>query len=154
MTTLPTKTGSSKTLIYLGILWLCFGVFIIVFGLSQASAITITWQTESEQDTAGFNIYRSEQPDGVFVAINPQLIASQGSPTIGASYTYVDTTVEPHQLYYYQLEDVEFNNKRERHTIFSGTAKQLEWTHVLLSATSLALSLALLMTGIKETRLS
>ena len=66
----------------------------------------------------------------------------------------IDEAIEPRQLYYYQLEDVEFDNTRDRHDIFSGQAQQLEWTHVLLSATSLVLSLALLITGIKENRAS
>ena len=146
----PHKQKSPKVLIYLGLAWFLFGGFMIVFSLSQPTTITITWQTESEQDTAGFNIYRSEQADGEFIAINPQLIPSKGSPTLGAEYTYIDDTVTPRTTYYYQLEDVEFDNTRERHTIFSGRAEQLAWTHVLLSATSLVLSLALIITAIKE----
>jgi len=51
---------SSKALIYLGCLWFAFGVSIIVYGVTQPPVITIQWQTESEQDTAGFNIYRSD----------------------------------------------------------------------------------------------
>jgi len=143
---------SSQTLIYLGVLWLSFSIFIVLFGLSRPTIITIAWQTESEQDTAGFNIYRSETENGEFVAINPQLIPSKGSPTIGASYSFTDTTVEPGITYYYQLEDVELNNTRERHSIFSGSAERLDWAHILLATTSVVLGLALFTTGIRDSR--
>ena len=143
---------SSYTLISLGILWLAFGLFIVIFALSRPATITIEWQTESEQDTAGFNIYRSDSPDGDFIAVNPQLIPSTGSPTIGANYTFTDESIESGITYYYQLEDVELNNTRERHNIFSGSAERLEWTHILLATTSVVLSLALLTTGIRDSR--
>lgn len=69
------------------------------------AAIQLTWETASEADSLGFNVYRAESVDGPRVQLNDSLIASQapGSP-VGASYQFVDETAEPGISYYYWLE--------------------------------------------------
>jgi len=81
--------------------------------LSQFNAIpgngqvTVTWETETEIDNAGFNLYRSEKKDSGFVKINAELIPAQGSETQGASYQFIDTLLKNRKVYYYKLEDVD-----------------------------------------------
>lgn len=66
-------------------------------------AITITWTTESEVDTAGFYIKRSQQRAGGFKIINATPILGAGATNEKQSYTYTDTTAKPNVVYYYQL---------------------------------------------------
>lgn len=144
--------SSPNWLILLGLLWFSLGAGIFISGFSSEASIEIQWETESEFDTAGFNIYRSNLPDGEFVQINPQLIPSQADPASGASYTFVDTAVESGQTYYYMLEDVEYNNARETHDVITGQARQFDWMQTVLAAVSFVFGFVLLGMGLKETR--
>jgi hypothetical protein len=58
-----------------------------------ASVVIVEWTTESEVDTAGFNIYRSESAEGPYIKINPELIPSSPDPILGGKYVYTDTNV-------------------------------------------------------------
>ena len=90
---------------------------------NRASPITVEWTTETEVDTAGFNIYRSQSPNGPFIKINEQLIPASPDPIVGGSYMYTDTNVVPGVTYYYELEDVEFDGNTERHGPIRATAQ-------------------------------
>lgn len=68
--------------------------------------LTIRWTTESELDTIGFNLFRSDTPDGEFVKINEDLIPPAADPFVGGEHVFVDKGVIRGQTYYYQLETV------------------------------------------------
>lgn len=73
------------------------------------SEVRIEWQTESELNNAGFNILRSEHPDGDFKVINAAgLIPGHSTTGERHLYTYTDMTVKPNVIYYYQIEDISF----------------------------------------------
>jgi hypothetical protein len=80
-----------------------------------AGTVIVEWTTESEVNLAGFNIYRSENPDGPYVKLNDLLIPASPDPVTGGSYTYTDATAAPGVTYYYQLEDVELDGKATMH---------------------------------------
>ncbi|MGB9299429.1 MAG: hypothetical protein WCD51_02420 [Anaerolineae bacterium] len=82
---------------------------------SEPGMVIVEWTTESEVNLAGFNIYRSESPDGPYVKLNDTLIPAAPDPIAGGSYSYTDTTVEPGVTYYYQLEDAELDGKATVH---------------------------------------
>jgi hypothetical protein len=82
---------------------------------SELCSSTLAWTTASEVNTAGFNVYRSERPDGPYTRINAQLIPASGETLLGSKYHYEDTSVIPGQTYYYQLEDVAFDGASVRH---------------------------------------
>jgi len=82
---------------------------------SPETAIIVEWTTESEVDTAGFHLYRSESPDGPFERITEELIPASPDPVLGGHYVYTDTDVVPGRVYFYQLEDVEFDGTSTRH---------------------------------------
>ena len=65
--------------------------------------VKLEWQTESETDNAGFNVWRAEG----FIKISPSLISSQGSPTFGAEYDFVDDLVFNGKQYFYLIEDID-----------------------------------------------
>jgi hypothetical protein len=81
---------------------------LLLTSCSTATA-TITWETASEVNTAGFNIYRSNSPEGPWQKINQQLIPPSEDPVGGGSYKFVDTQAQPGQTYYYQLEEIELS---------------------------------------------
>ncbi|MBN1592282.1 MAG: hypothetical protein JW941_03410 [Candidatus Coatesbacteria bacterium] len=80
--------------------------------------IELRWTTGTEIDTAGFNIWRSD--GGEYTKINSRLIVASGSPSSGASYSYLDTTAVHGLLYKYKLEEIETNGKSN----FYGPARQ------------------------------
>ena len=75
----------------------------------------VAWETASELDNAGFNLYRSTVAEGDAVKLNAALIPAQGGPTQGASYSYDDADVTPGTTYYYTLEDVDLNGRTTPH---------------------------------------
>ncbi len=86
---------------------------LLLVGCGQQGAI-VTWETASEVDTAGFNLYRSESPDGPWEKINDSLIPPSEDPVRGGKYTFRDASAEPGKTYYYQLEEVELSGKTTR----------------------------------------
>ncbi|MBN1138557.1 MAG: hypothetical protein JXM73_18350 [Anaerolineae bacterium] len=71
-------------------------------------AIRLDWETATEIDNLGFNLYRATSPDDEPVRLNDTLIPSQapGSP-VGARYTWLDRVMRSGVTYYYWLEDVD-----------------------------------------------
>jgi hypothetical protein len=100
--------------------------------------VALTWATGSEINSAGFNIYRSENVDGPYVRINPQLIPTSFDPVTGGKYQHMDMNVVTGRTYYYQLEDVELN----------GTSKRHEPVVIAVSSTSPTFTLMTLVFGI------
>ena len=79
------------------------------------SVVVVEWTTESEVDMAGFNLYRSESPDGPYVKVNATLIPGASDPLLGGKYAYTDTNVVAGRTYYYKLEDVELDGTTTLH---------------------------------------
>lgn len=76
--------------------------------------IVVRWSTESEVNTAGFNVYRSLSEDGPWAKINPQLIPGSPDPLRGGTYVFTDTNVIAGQTYWYELEEVELGGQINR----------------------------------------
>jgi hypothetical protein len=76
--------------------------------MPEESAIRVGWQTASELDVLGLNVYRGESLDGVRTRLNDDLIPGQvpGSP-MGATYEFLDDTAKPGLEYYYWVESVD-----------------------------------------------
>ncbi len=73
----------------------------------KLARILLKWETASEIDNMGFNIYRAESATGEFIKINDALIPAKGSATEGAAYRFVDWNVERGKTYYYKVEDID-----------------------------------------------
>jgi len=72
--------------------------------------VTLAWQTGTETDNAGFNLYRATaDAAGPYKKLNPALIPAQGDPVSGASYTYTDDSVTKGVTYFYYLEDLDLS---------------------------------------------
>jgi len=73
----------------------------------SGAAIQLIWETASEIDNLGFNLYRAESLDGPRAQVNGNLIPSQAvGSVIGASYQFVDEFVQAGTTYSYWLEAV------------------------------------------------
>ena len=100
-----------------------------------AAPVRVTWTTETEMNTAGFNLYRSTSPDGPFnQKVNEELIPPSADPLTGKEYTYVDTTAQGGITYYYQLQEVERNGSINAFGPISVRAGGLEWPQFVLLA--------------------
>lgn len=146
---------SSRLFIALGVLWLVLGAAHFAYQLANPT-VEVNWETATEMQTAGFNLYRSSTPVGDFMLLNQEagLIPSQGEGLTGASYTYIDDSVDVGNTYYYLLEEVEFNQNVNRYEddLFAYTVPYVTiWTAVL-TAVSVVVGLALLVTGLREDR--
>jgi hypothetical protein len=82
--------------------------------------ILLSWETVSEMNNAGFNLYRSASPaapDALLAFVPSQAPGS----TQGASYSFDDTEVAPGETWYYWLEDVDLNGATALHGPASAT---------------------------------
>lgn len=85
------------------------------FDVSTAgTTANVVWETGTELDNAGFNVYRSDSFTGPWVKVNETLIAATGDNVSGGEYTFI------HQAgrgtYYYRLADVAFDGTETMHT--------------------------------------
>ncbi len=82
---------------------------------AQASGILISWETASEIDSEGFHLWRSASVEEPYEQITTEMIAAEGGPLWGASYTYEDLYVEMGKTYWYKLEDVDIYGQSTFH---------------------------------------
>jgi hypothetical protein len=109
-------------LLVIGLILAALAIFLI--SAAAPPAVTVTWSTASELNTAGFNVLRSDNPDGPFTRLNPEIVPASPDPLIGGSYVYTDTSVTPGQTYYYQLEEVESGGGTSRQGTVVATAQR------------------------------
>jgi hypothetical protein len=93
---------------------------------ATASGLLLAWETAQETTTLGFNVYRAEggtapESSGATGRLNEQLIPARvpGNPA-GASYAYLDVSVELGVPYQYWLETVDIHGKATRHGPVAG----------------------------------
>jgi len=73
-----------------------------------AAPVRVSWQTGTEIDTLGFNLYRGDAAQGPFsTKVNNELIPASADPMAGGVYQFVDSTAQPGRIYFYRLEEVE-----------------------------------------------
>lgn len=74
-------------------------------------AVVLDWQTASEINHAGFNVFRSHAADSGFVRINSEMIIARAEqPAQGSHYRYIDAA--PHEgSNYYKLQDVSLSGQ-------------------------------------------
>ena len=149
----PRRRSSAPLLIFIGALWLLLAVALLIYQVAVPPRVEITWETATEQNTVGFNLYRSTTPDGSYTLINEgQFIASQGSPVSGASYAYTDNNVSAAQTYYYVLEEIEADGSSIRYEddLFEYQVPGLAWWLILLTIAAAMIGLAMVYAGLQE----
>lgn len=113
---------------------------LLLLGLLAAcgsSPTVITWETASEVNTAGFNIYRGPSAEGPWTQINTTLIAPSSDPVQGGKYEYRDAAPVPGETYYL-LEEIELNGANTRypptHLAPAGRNNWLLWAGAAVAA--------------------
>ena len=85
------------------------------YATSANSAILLQWQTASEVDLVGFNLYRSTSSDGELERLNANIIPAKVPGGLrGADYEFIDDLIQPGETYYYWLEPVEVGGPGEK----------------------------------------
>jgi hypothetical protein len=88
------------------------------------SHVLLSWETSSEHNNAGFNVYRSTDANTSGEQLNDALIASEApNSSQGFSYDWMDNDVEVGVTYYYWLETVSTTGAAQRHGPVSATVQ-------------------------------
>jgi glycosidase len=89
----------------------------------EAGGVRVAWETVSEADNAGFNLYRSDSAAGALALLAHVPSQAPGS-TVGFSYTWTDQAdLTPGATYYYWLEDVSLSGATTLHGPVSATVQ-------------------------------
>lgn len=143
-----------RVLVWLGVLWLGLAAAILISQLIRQPQIQVVWQTESEFETAGYNIYRSESPDGDYSRINETMIQGVSDAFAGGEYVYTDASVEAGRTYFYRLEEVELDGSTTFYDAspdepISGSFRRVEWWAIIITPLSLLVGILLLSQGLR-----
>jgi hypothetical protein len=79
--------------------------------------VLVRWIAEMEQSNLGWDIFRSEEPSGKYVKINPSIIKSAGDSANPIEYVYLDEEAVNGKTYYYYIEAVDFFGRRGRSSV-------------------------------------
>ena len=134
----------SRFTIILGVFWLILAIMIFVSQFLIPSSIEVNWETESEFDTVGFNVLRSDIATGQFTRINDSIIPGSADPVVGGTYHFVDSNVEPGRIYYYRLEDVEYDSTIRVHEIIEASVEERPWWVAILALASALAGIAII----------
>lgn len=72
----------------------------------------IRWQTQSEDNTFGYDVYRGDSEEGPFHKINTKTIAGAGTTDIPQRYEYRDSLIAPDKVYWYYVEGIALSGER------------------------------------------
>ncbi len=74
----------------------------------------LRWETRSEVESAGFDIFRSEKEDGGFVKINAEPLPAAKYSLRKRQYEYTDYAIDPCLTYHYYVDVVSTSGERSR----------------------------------------
>ena len=81
----------------------------------EMDRIILRWETASEVNNKGFEIYRSEGESGEYRRLNGELIMGRGNSHQLERYEYADKEVERGEMYYYRLYSQDFDGTRHEY---------------------------------------
>ncbi len=150
----PAQKLSARWFVTLGGLWLVLAAALLVYPLVRPT-VEVRWETATEVETAGFNLYRGTSQDDISSRINQQgIIPGRGNALAGSVYTFSDVGVRAGETYYYLIEEVEYDGRLNRYEedVFMYTVPYVTPLTAVLATISFIVGLALIVTGIREER--
>lgn len=89
--------------------------------------VRVEWETASELDSLGFNLYRSPAARSGYQQINASLIPCQSPGTAqGAAYSYLDSQAQAGTVYYYVIETLDAQGRADRYgPVVANTLRRL-----------------------------
>ena len=87
------------------------------------SSVILIWETGTELDMVGFNLYRTESQDGEYIRMNDSLIIAEGSDTEGFIYEFDDEGIQNRKTYLYILEEIDIYGVSTLHGPVSATPR-------------------------------
>jgi hypothetical protein len=106
-------------------------VGLIFFSVAQAEegagiSNKIKWETASELNNFGFDVFRGENEEGPFTRVNENTIPGAGSIDTPRQYEFIDDTIEAEKVYWYYVESISMSGERQKFTpTFQSRAKSL-----------------------------
>ena len=82
----------------------------------QRIANTARWTTASEQNSFGFDVFRSDSERGEFAKLNKDPILGAGTSDETHKYEYRDDSIDPCREYWYYVEGIDTNGARAKFT--------------------------------------
>ena len=129
-----------KSIVLLSLCAILLGAIFLIKEWRNVSttSVEVEWETASELDTVGFNLYRSQSSDGPYDQINDRMIPASPDPLIGGEYSYIDEGVEANLTYYYRLEEIDSAGNSTYFGPIEIQASNQTWQIMLLSGLFLA----------------
>jgi hypothetical protein len=87
----------------------------ITAAASAKEGIVLSWTTESEVNSAGFFVWRSEAENGEYQKVSAAFISGQGNSTSKTDYRFSDTNAKSGKTYWYKIEAVSADGKSDFH---------------------------------------
>nr|WP_290668862.1 hypothetical protein [Ardenticatena sp.] len=128
------------------------GLVLLFSSQNGPTEVVLRWETASEVQTAGYNLYRATSEDGPFEQINERLIPASPARYTGGKYVYTDTGLIPGRTYYYQLEEVETSGQRTPVEVIPVTVEQSLWARLqpILGGFLIVLSIGIAVSTFRE----
>jgi hypothetical protein len=79
--------------------------------LGEPGVVRLTWKTQSEENTFGFNVMRRTSQTGKPERINGKPILGAGNSSTENFYEYCDKTVKVGDTYYYSLQEINLSGQ-------------------------------------------
>ncbi len=84
----------------------------------------IRWQTASEVDNFGYDVYRGPKEEGPFAKVTQTPVPGNGTTDEPSAYEYIDDSIEEGVEYWYYVESISISGDREKFTpIFKAKVK-------------------------------
>ena len=83
--------------------------------IAEADHILVTWETVSEINNSGFNLYRAVSDDWSSATLLAYVPSQAPGSTQGFAYSFTDDDVLPGQSYWYWLEDIDLSGRPTLH---------------------------------------
>ncbi len=87
--------------------------------------IVLMWTTESEVNSAGFYVWRSESETGKYQRLPGVMISGQGNSSSKTGYRFSDPNARTGKTYWYKIEAVSTDGRSEFHGPISVSSQEL-----------------------------